>query len=461
MKKTKFTKLLSLLVILCFMTVTNNNVLYAEAATPVSATFYLVDEDEVLKKFPNISIDGSYFSKVGVGQIYYPGTIFFNSQKTQKNIASDPSSGKYDWCHIVMYMGQYYVGASRNKALTDTNTNSNTSTGSKSPTKNSSNSNSGTSNSVKPITSPISNSGLSAVPVSSPTLNSGTVALPASGNGSSTTTNGTTSNTVHSLSREKILSLSSNAYPEGDSVIWKDFQKYKSDAADGIIPMSLINDKIYTSMNLPSESRSDMMISAWRDNGHSAGSTSSPDCKTLTNFGAIETTSGMTLPDSFNIYLGAIKMYAYSKSQQKWILIDSHPYPTGIYVYTLPWTTTKATKCTDVTYTSTYAKVKLTKDQLQNNCLHFWGSNVPLNKSDYLYFASSYDFWVDSSLTSKLTASSGIDAKDSTGSKVISQLFSSRGYSSKTYKKTVWGTTIPNDKYTTEWSQQLQALYNQ
>lgn len=386
----KRSKLLSLLLLVCVLATTSKNVLLAKAAEPVYATFYLVDETEFLKHYPNVSINGSYFKKIGVGKIYYSENIFFNSQKVSKCIAENPASGKYDWCHAVMYMGQYYVGASMNK--NDKNTSQ--------------------------------------------------------------------SSTLHSLSREQILSLNGHSYPNYDSVVWKDFQKYSIDVADGIIPMSLIDDEIYTSMNLPSESRSNCMIEAWRDNAHTIGNTNSSESKTLTNFGAIETTSGQDLPETFNVYIGAIKMYAYSKSQQKWILIDSNRYPVGIYVYTLPWTTTKATKCSNVTYTSNYAKVTLTKKQLQDNCLHFWGKNVSINKNDYLYYASSYDFWVDSSVSSKLTASSGIDAKDSAGKKVISQLYSSRGYSSQTYKKTVWGTTIPNNKYTPEWGKQLQALHD-
>ncbi|WP_022760630.1 fibronectin type III domain-containing protein [Butyrivibrio sp. AD3002] len=226
------------------------------------------------------------------------------------------------------------------------------------------------------------------------------------------------------------------------------------------IPEELANDPVYCSMNTPSESVSDEMIRAWRDYGHIIHDDIPSSAEYLLNFGAIEETTKTTLPDQFTVYLGKMKMFAYSISQKRWITIDSQPYPTGIYIYTLPWTTTTATKCKDVTYYDNYAKVELTKKDLQGNCLHFWGRSVPLLKDDYLYYAACYDVWISGNAVGTLTASGGIDTKDSTGRNTLTQLYSSRGYSGATYKKTVWGTNIPNDEYQKCNSQMLNLLYS-
>lgn len=249
------------------------------------------------------------------------------------------------------------------------------------------------------------------------------------------------------LDRNEIINLSQSDYNENNIFRWKDYSIYKMDIHDGLIPYSHIDDSVYCSMNLPSESLSEYMISAWRDNGHIIGNTSSPESQKILGMGGIYVTQNAVLPENFSIYLGKLKVFAYSKSQNRWIIIDDCKYPLGLYIYTLPWENSKQTKCENITYSDDYVKIDLTSHDLENSVLHFWGTPVPLDKSDYLYYACAYDFWGSPNVEGKLTSVNGIDTKDITGAYTISQLYSSRGLAMAPYLKTIWGNTIPNSQY--------------
>ena len=217
-------------------------------------------------------------------------------------------------------------------------------------------------------------------------------------------------------------------------------------------------DPVYDSMTLPSESQSDYMISVNRNYGKILDSSHCEKAQHVLSFGGLYPTSAKTLPKKFNVYLGKITLYAFSKSNNCWVIIDDHPCPTGAYVYTLPWETTKVKECTKVTKHDDYLEITLTAEEMQNCVLHFWGSAVP-KKSDYLFYACSYDFWSDKSSAGKLTATIGIDAKDSDHKEYEGQLFSSRGLSSSTEVKTHWGHTVPIKDYYKYFTYQLNDLY--
>ena len=206
-------------------------------------------------------------------------------------------------------------------------------------------------------------------------------------------------------------------------------------------------DPVYDSMTLPSESQSDYMKKSHRDVGKIIGDTSSPLSEKVLSIGAVYPTSGATLPDHFSVYLGKMKLFAYSASRGRWIVLDYQPYPAGIYIYTLPWETTKSSKCKNITYTQDYAKIDLTASDLSNSVLHFWGHCVDIDKSDYLYYACAYSFWVDEPAKGKLTATSGIDTKMRDGANGGEQLYYSRGLSTDTFEKVQWGHTVPIPLY--------------
>jgi len=265
--------------------------------------------------------------------------------------------------------------------------------------------------------------------------------------------------TTVALSRGEILSAAGNAYSSNDVLQWDSFRLGSNDVADGRIPTEWLNDPVYLSMNLPSESVSDYMTSIKRDNAHIIGTVGDAQ-STAVSMGALYQTTGTTLPETFTVCLGKIKLFAFSKSQNDWIVLDAQPYPTGVFVYTLPWTNTTSTKCQNVTYFDDHIEVQLTAEEMTGNVLHFWGKRPPVDKSDYLYYAAAYEFWLkDSSANGCLTATIGIDAKDANGGNV-SQLFSSRGLNVTTSKKVHWGHTIPNSEYsTTRDGARLQQLY--
>ncbi|WP_026665084.1 fibronectin type III domain-containing protein [Butyrivibrio sp. FC2001] len=219
------------------------------------------------------------------------------------------------------------------------------------------------------------------------------------------------------------------------------------------------SDPVYDSMTQKSESMSDFMKKANRYYGHILADTSSPESKRVLSMGAVYLSSGEILPDKFTVYFGKIKLFAYSLSKRKWIVIDSHPYPCGIRIYTLPWENSKSKKCNSITYTDSYAKVDLTKEEMNNCVLHFWGKTASIDKSDYLFYACAFDFWTDEAAAGKFTATSGIDTKNSDGSKTIVQLYSSRGLTTETIRKTQWGHTVPNDVYSEYNTSSLNALF--
>ena len=226
----KFTRtILSLALIICALT--NSNLLFneasiAHAATPVQASFYLVDEAKAWAAYP--SIDWTALTYVGSGTINYSTLIMDNASATKKAIVKNPNTA-ITWTHVAKISNKYYVAA----RLTD-------------ETKKLINNK----NSAKPDSN-------TAIPANSSSPNKAPQKTPAA-----------ESSATHILTRSQILSLTSNSYPSTDSVKWEGFKKYAYDVADGVIPMSLINDPVYTSMNLPSETLSEYMISCSRDNAH-------------------------------------------------------------------------------------------------------------------------------------------------------------------------------------------------
>lgn len=265
-------------------------------------------------------------------------------------------------------------------------------------------------------------------------------------------------NSSISLKRNDILNIDTSSYTTSSSFRWTYFKETLDGRHDGNIPISKISDPVFCSMNLPSESRSDYMIKCQRDNAQMIGKSNNPNASKLVSIGAIYQTSGEQLPANFSVYFGKIDLFAYSKSHENWIKIDTQPYPCDFYIYSIPWTAEKARHCQNVTKAGTYAKVDLQASDLDSSVVHFWGKKVDMNKDDYVYYAAAYDFWVDQSAASKITAMGGIDLKGSTGTTTIVQLFSTRGLSGATTRKTQWGHDVPNseyDKYNTSILNQL------
>lgn len=385
----------------------------ANAAQPVTASFYLVDEAKAAAEYPNVTTD--CFKWYGTGKITYTGFIYDDPEATAKVITSAPASTNITWKYVVKLSDGYYVGGVENTtASTATNNQQSTSTDDSENT---------------------------------------TI--------SSTVLNSASSGVTHTLTRDEILSATSSSYPSGDSVKWEGFSQIATDVADGVIPVSLLDDPVYTSMNLPSETRSDYMISVNRDNAHTYNNFSNSSGDHLVSIGSIYQTSGKTLSKNMTICLGKIKLFGYNKNTQTWEVIQEDAHIVGASIYTLPWTTSTSYSVPITTY-SDHLEVTVTSSDLTNKVLHFWGTRTAFDKTKYSYYATAYTCWSKNTInTNSLTAVNAIDLKSGTKGGTVAQINSSRGYAVTTSAKVIWSTTIPNDVYQASWGEQLQALYEQ
>lgn len=267
---------------------------------------------------------------------------------------------------------------------------------------------------------------------------------------------------VQYLSREQILNAKETEYKNGTLLKWKEYEISNNGEHDGIIPIELLADEIYCSMNLPSESRSNEMIRMKRDNGRTMKKMTKEQ-STLVGMGAIYETTKKNLPEKFTLCLGKIKTFAFMKSTNCWILIDEQPYPKGAFLYKMPWTEQTTKKCENIKYYSDHMEIEMTRKEFEGYALHFWGKRTGVNQEDVLYVACAYDFWIkEEGYDGCFTATIGIDAKDANGSSDSTvQLFHSRGLEVTSEKRTHWGQTIPNDEYNAIWDGYvLKILYD-
>lgn len=257
------------------------------------------------------------------------------------------------------------------------------------------------------------------------------------------------SGTVQSLSRDEILNAQQEDYKNFSYVKWQDYDASDATVHDGVIPVNLLSDEIYCSMNLPSESRSNEMITMNRDNGKVMYRMTEKQ-SSIVGIGAIYSTAGAELPDNFTLCIGKIKTFAYLDSIDNWTIIDEQPYPTGVFLYKMPWSEHVTKKCNSIQYYSDHVEIPLTKKEFSGYTLHFWGKRKNVDRKDIRYVACAYDFWIKEAGNDggAFTAMIAIDAKDAQGTNASTvQLFSSRGMQVTTEKRTQWGQTIPNAKY--------------
>ena len=266
---------------------------------------------------------------------------------------------------------------------------------------------------------------------------------------------------THTLSRSEILNAKSSSYNENDYVKWDSFYKGGKDVADGVIPVKLLDDPVYTSMNLPSETRSVYMEQAVRDNGHIYDDTSNPKASHIIAIGSVYATKNATLANNMKVCLGKIKLFGFNKNTKSWEIIQEDPHIAGCALYDLPWTSNTSHKVPIQTY-SDHLEITLSANDFNSKVLHFWGKNTAFDKTKYSYYATAYTFWCEGSLNkNSLTAVSAIDIKSGLrGAPTIGQLNSSRGMAVTSGRRTIWSTTIPNDAYKAEWGTQLQKMYD-
>lgn len=250
------------------------------------------------------------------------------------------------------------------------------------------------------------------------------------------------------LDKHSILNADKSDFSPNTEVKWDGFSNYayKHDVNDGVIPVDLLDDPIYCSMNLPSEDMSEFSESTHRGNGHITNKLT-PAQTTAVGIGATYLINGKTMSQDFTMCMGKMALYAFSKSQNKWVVVDEQNTCKGLQMYELPWTTHRHYPCTNITQYDDHVEIKIKKDELNGYAFHFWGVRKPIDQSDYLYYATAYQTWVKEDYASDiLCTEGGIDAKDDAGKTGI-QLISSRSITLTTEPKTVWCHTIPNSEY--------------
>lgn len=222
--------------------------------------------------------------------------------------------------------------------------------------------------------------------------------------------------------------------------------------------VSASNDPVYDSMTEPS----DLMVHGvdnWHKYGHVIHPTPPEKAEKILSMGDIYRAADQTLPAKFTVYIGKIKCFAYSKSKQRWICVDSQPRPKEVYLYHLPWESNERSECKKLTFTKDYAKIELTAEEMAKKVIHFWGRPAKLDKEDYIHFACAYDFWVDKAAEGKLSARSGVDYKDKTGGYTINQVFTSRCLGCTTKRRTHWSHSVPKADYYKYNTSSLNELY--
>ena len=445
------------------------------ASEPVEADFYLIDEDKFWSAYPKINSE--CFEWVGTGNITYSHFIYNNSQKLTDMIVSSPSDVTANWAYAGKFNGKYYVGAIAGEKIEQfADNDDDTDQKSKKPKK--------AKKTEEPKETEENDETKDTADLGEPTpdgyVNSDS-AEPEEEEIETTSeeeeieeeTEEPEEEVVeeveeepagpqtYTLSRSSILSADGSSYAEDESVKWDKFYKSRKDVADGVIPVSLLDDPIYTSMNLPSESRSEAMEDAVIDNGHVLAS--NEDIKTGTHMmatGSIYKAKNSTLPQKLKISIGKIKIFGYSKKTKKWEIIREDPHITGVKVYTLPWESTSTYAVPMKTFAD-HIEVTCSSSDLKDRALHFWGKQTEVDNSKYDYYATAYVCWTDSQVKSgSLTATNSVDLKESPKADAYAQLVTSRGLSVTGKRRVVWSTTIPNKEYQPEWGAELQKLFD-
>lgn len=249
------------------------------------------------------------------------------------------------------------------------------------------------------------------------------------------------------LDRTTMLSLTNKSIIGTGGVKYKDWNSGGITPNNGIVPVTKIEDDIYCSMNMPSESLSDYMIGVSRDNGQIMYPLES-DKKYIDGIGALYVTATKTLPESITICIANLKTFGYFESKKGWeqIIKDKEINHPTVKFFKLPWDGTSKTPA-NVVYKENHMEITTNATEFEGYCIHFWDDFASIDPNDLKYVACGYDIWVaDETYNGLITAAIGVDAKvTSTGA--TKQLFSSRGLEVTTQRKTHWGHNVPNTIY--------------
>lgn len=257
---------------------------------------------------------------------------------------------------------------------------------------------------------------------------------------------------TYKLGKDAVLALESKSLAGNGSVIWNGWTNVGSSVGNsmlsGKIKVRYADDPVYMAMKLPSESvhptvseRVNGSILYYQPSGYT----------NLINIGAIYAPDASVLPDTFTVCLGKMAVYTLSNAPNaKWKLHEQFNVPPGFALYQLPWTSSDDTKYfiseSNITTYDTHIKFQLSKSDLDNKCLHFYGSNsFAIDIPNCKAIVCMFEAWTETDgAADKLFAAIGADQR---GGGAVRQAFSGRNWNLMTEKRTVIGHNISDALY--------------
>ncbi|MBR1979712.1 collagen-like triple helix repeat-containing protein [Candidatus Proelusimicrobium excrementi] len=260
-------------------------------------------------------------------------------------------------------------------------------------------------------------------------------------------------NDTYKLSKDAVLALENKKLTGKGSVIWNGWSNIGSTVGNsmlnGKIKAKYTDDAVYMSMKMPSDAvhptipeRVNGSILNYQPSGYS----------NLINIGAIYAPDAATLPDTFDVCLGKMAVYTLSNAANaKWKIHEQFNVPPGFALYQLPWTSSNDTNYpvseSKITRFDTHIKIQLSKTDLDNKCLHFFGSNsFTIDIPNCVAIVCMFEAWTETAgAEGKIYAAIGADQRNSSGT--VKQAFSGRNWNLRTEKRVIIGHNISDTLY--------------
>ena len=183
--------------------------------------------------------------------------------------------------------------------------------------------------------------------------------------------------------------------------------------------------------------------------------------------GAIYRNRDSDLPENFTFCIGKIKCFIFRKSTAKWEILTELMHPTtDMALYRETWDSNETRKPTIKEFYD-HIEVPLTKEQFENNVLHFWGRMSEVQDvDDILYMSSAYEFWIkEEGYGDYFIATSGIDTYWKYNNSTLTrpgymQLFYGRFLSLDNVSRMCAGNNVPETVYDKYVNDDLKILFD-
>lgn len=258
---------------------------------------------------------------------------------------------------------------------------------------------------------------------------------------------------TYKLGKNAMLSLENKHLAGDGSVIWNGWSNINESASkdmlSGVLKVRYSDDPVYMSMKLPSEAVHSTV--SHRVNG-SILHYQPAGFSNLINIGAIYAPDASALPSTFTVCLGKMTVYTLSNdANAKWELHEQHQVPKSFALYQLPWTSSGDTNYpiseSNITRYDNYIRFQLSKSDLTDKCLHFFGGNsYAIDIPNCRAIVCMFEAWTETAgVAEKIFAAIGADQRN--GSGTVRQAFSGRNWNVRTDKRVVIGHNISDALY--------------